>query len=132
MERLDIKTILDQYENSGVQEDGIYTKYNFSNKKGDYLEIIVFDDGKQLRFIDDNYPLPRRFFNTDLPYSSLEDFENDLKRMKIEIPKRKIDENLIVDVMDSLRSYHIDMNMQSEEHDLRTLAKELIESSNNR
>lgn len=82
--------ILEQYENSRVKKDPLGVCYCFANAHCDYLELYVWEDGKELRFIDDNFPLPRRCFSTNVPVLTIEDFENDLKRMKIEIPKRKV------------------------------------------
>jgi hypothetical protein len=59
----------------------------YSNDKCDFYEIYDLDEN-EYRFIIDNFPFPRRFYNTNIPWLSIEDFENDLKRMKIEIPKK--------------------------------------------
>lgn len=64
--------------------------YVFSNAKGDFMEVYVIDArSREWRFVIDNYPRQRKFFMTNLPYRSIEDFEHDLKRMGIEIPIRK-------------------------------------------
>lgn len=59
-----------------------------SNEKGDYLEIMDLGQG-ETRFIHDNFPMQRRFFNTNIPYTSIEDFTNDMLRMNIPALKTK-------------------------------------------
>jgi hypothetical protein len=83
-----IQEILSVYVISHEKEELFGKQYSFSNERGDYLEILVFDK-TTVRFIDDNFPFPRRAFCTDIPYRSIDDFESDLKRMRIEIPTRK-------------------------------------------
>lgn len=63
--------------------------YIFSNSKGDFMELFVIDSRTEFRFVIDNYPRQRKLFMTNLPYRSIEDFEHDLVRMGVEIPKRK-------------------------------------------
>ena len=89
MERIKPEILLTSYEDCTVKKSHSWDTYIFGNEKGHYLEVMVCDENKQYRFIDDNFPFPRRFFNTDIPICSIEDFEADLKRMRIELPKRK-------------------------------------------
>lgn len=65
--------------------------YVFSNKKGDFMEVYVIQTDRDLqwRFVIDNYPRQRKFYSTNLPYRSIDDFEYDLERMGIEKLKRK-------------------------------------------
>lgn len=83
--------ILDSYHNSGIHDIAMSGKrYVFSNNQGDYLEVIAYGERlEEVRFIHDNFPMKRRAFSTNIPYANLDEFEVDLKRMKIEIPKRK-------------------------------------------
>jgi hypothetical protein len=59
-----------------------------SNEKGDYLEIIDLGQG-ETRFIHDNFPMQRRFFNSNIPYNSINDFIHDMQRMGIPALKTK-------------------------------------------
>lgn len=79
----------DIYE--GVRKGNAMTGvgYVFSNSKGDFMELFVIDSRTEFRFVIDNYPRQRKIFMTNLPYRSIEDFEHDLVRMGVEIPKRK-------------------------------------------
>lgn len=67
--------------------------YVFSSPKynGDFMEVYVINARtQQWRFVIDNYPRQRKFFATDLPYRTVEDFEHDLVRMGIEPLIKKI------------------------------------------
>ena len=83
-----ITEILKLYKISGVHEVPTGHCYVFSNIKGNYLEIIVFGGGNEVRYIDDNYPLPRKIFSSNIPVMTIEEFESDLIRMGIEIPNK--------------------------------------------
>lgn len=87
-----MEEILNQFE--GVQvfnNDSLSTKYILKLSNNDNLEVYVFkSDKNEVRFIHDNFPGQRRFFNTNIPYTSIEDFEMDLKRMKIELPNKLV------------------------------------------
>jgi len=87
--RFSLSEIMECYENVTPQKETEHGKsFAVSNEKGHYME--VFDLGhNEIRFIKDNFPMPRRFFNTNIPYTSLEDFESDLRRMNLPIPPRK-------------------------------------------
>lgn len=61
--------------------------YIFSSDSCDYLELYILAEGNY-HFIDDNFPAPRRFFNSNIPINNIEEFESDLKRMRIKIPER--------------------------------------------
>lgn len=63
--------------------------YVFSNAKGDFMELFVIDGRNEYRFVIDNFPRQRKFYSTNIPYRSIEDFEYDLERMGIEKLKRK-------------------------------------------
>ena len=63
--------------------------YTFQNAKGDYFTLYVWKGG-EYRFLDDNFPGQRRAFNSKIPIRTFAEFEMDLRRMKIEIPKRRI------------------------------------------
>lgn len=80
----------DLYE--GVRKGNAMTGvcYIFANAKGDFMELFVIDSGTEYRFVIDNYPRQRKFFSTNLPYRSVEDFEHDLIRTGVEIPIKKI------------------------------------------
>lgn len=55
----------------------------FDNKLGNYMELFVSSDidMNECNFIIDNYPLPRKRYNTNIPYKSIEEFEVDMKRI---------------------------------------------------
>mgnify|MGYP000450385315 CR=1 FL=1 len=58
--------------------------YIFSdNILGDYMELFVSSniDIYECSFLIDNYPLPRKRYNTNIPYKSIEEFEVDMKRI---------------------------------------------------
>lgn len=85
----DINKLPDYYygvrKGNSINSESFY----FSDVKGNYLEIHKI--GKNdLRFVHDNFPGNRRFFSTNIPYQNIEQFEADLVRMNIPIPKRKI------------------------------------------
>lgn len=67
--------------------------YVFSNEKGDFMEVYVIQTDKDLqwRFVVDNYPRQRKFYSTNLPYRTIEEFEYDIDRIGIEKLKRKKD-----------------------------------------
>jgi hypothetical protein len=80
--------ILENYEKSEPREVPTGLCWSFKNKQGDYLEIMVFDDGREIRYIDDNYPLPRKIHSSNIPVLTEEQFESDLQRMGIDIPSK--------------------------------------------
>lgn len=84
-----LEDILKNYECKVITDDVLLNKYVFRNSQGDYLEIFQFlSDKREIRFVHDNFPGQRRFFSTNIPYSSVNDFESDLNRMGIELPKK--------------------------------------------
>lgn len=83
------KEIIESYNYDRVKEEALgATRYTFRNQQGDYLDITLFD--KAWFFLLDNFPFPKRKFSHDLPCTSLEQFETDLKRMGIPIPERRM------------------------------------------
>lgn len=93
MKKLNNQQLIESYDYSLKKDVGFIEgiRYVFKNKKsgGDYLEIILYDNFKEWYFLLDNFPFPRKSFRHNLPYYSREEFEADLKRMKIDIPQRK-------------------------------------------
>ncbi|WP_286778982.1 MULTISPECIES: hypothetical protein [Sphingobacterium] len=84
-----LEEILKNYKNRVIKDDCLFTKYAFRNAQGDYLDILIFSaDKSEVRFIHDNFPFQRKFFATNIPYRNIEDFEADLRRMRIEIPDK--------------------------------------------
>ena len=84
--------ILEQYVYSRRSPDtNGSNRYTFQNEKGDYLEIIVFNEQQEMHLILDNFPRQRKHFKTSVPMRNLHDFEADLRRMGIEVPKRNTD-----------------------------------------
>lgn len=65
--------------------------YVFSSVKGDYLEVYA-GGGKEfrneIRILVDNFPAQRRSYSTNIPFRTIDDFEEILKRIKVEVPKR--------------------------------------------
>ena len=86
-----LEEILKNYGvNPALTDDSLLTRYILKLSGNDNLEILVFkSDNNEIRFIHDNFPGQRRFFSTNIPYTSIEDFESDLKRMKIEVSIRR-------------------------------------------
>lgn len=83
-----IENILQNFNICFTDSNSLLTKYVLQLEDNDTLEVIVFkSDGREIRFIHDNFPAQRRIFSTNIPYTSLEDFESDLKRMKINARK---------------------------------------------
>lgn len=87
IERLNPDLFIEAY-GAEKREKALYTSFMFRNETGDYLELMAYDEHKTYTIIEDNFPFPRRSFTSNVPIESLEDFESDLKRMRIEIPKR--------------------------------------------
>lgn len=46
---------------------------------------VLGEDEREWRFCVDNYPGQRKFYSTNLPYETFEDFMIDLKRINIEL-----------------------------------------------
>ncbi len=73
---------------SQVITDSLATRHIIKLEGNNTLEVIIFKgEGREIRFIHDNFPGQRRFFSTNIPYTSIEDFESDLNRMKINARK---------------------------------------------
>jgi len=77
------------YEGVRVGNATMGVCYIFSDIKGDFMEVYILDGFREWRFVIDNFPMQRKIFNSNLPYRSIEDFENDLSRIGIEKLKRK-------------------------------------------
>ena len=56
----------------------------------DYLIIHITEE--MIWYQHDNFPFPKRHFQSDIPTSTLDEFESDLRRMNIPIPERKVNE----------------------------------------
>ena len=83
--------IADYYERAEVRDwrgaDG--KKLVLRNEKGDYAEVMLFAENREWRFMLDNFPFQRKFFASNIPINTIEEFESDLNRMGIPLPKRK-------------------------------------------
>jgi len=91
MNRFNHKLLLLIYKNCSIRlKRSTSAEHEYIFKKDDeiYLEILISDDGKEWRYVNTNQPSLSRIFTTTVPITSLEDFENDLKRMCIEIPEK--------------------------------------------
>ena len=88
--RFSLSDLSESFENIHRQKDTALGKsFVVLDKNGiSYLELFELGEN-QIRFVHDNFPMSRRFFNTNIPYTSLEDFESDLRRMNLPIPPRK-------------------------------------------
>lgn len=84
----DHKEILTYFKGVRVGNSPFGVCYIFSNTNGsDFMELIVFNN--KYKFIIDNYPRQRKFFDTDIPYRNMQDFESDLERMDIKLIKNE-------------------------------------------
>lgn len=66
--------------------------YVVSSEKGDTAQIIcVKHEGSftEWRFFIDNYPGPKKYYQTNLPYPDIETFESDMKRIGLELKRRQ-------------------------------------------
>lgn len=89
MERLEYVKFMEVYEGVRISNYPMAEEsYIFTDKGSDYLKVLITNENKTLIFVDDNFPAPRRAFSSDIPITSISEFENDLKRMNIKIPKR--------------------------------------------
>ncbi len=74
----------DLYEGVRIGNGIIGSCYIFSNQKGDFMELFILHNQTQWKFIIDNFPRQRKYYSTNIPYRTVEDFEHDLVRMGIE------------------------------------------------
>ncbi|OBX17738.1 MULTISPECIES: hypothetical protein [Bizionia] len=64
--------------------------YIFSDEIGsDYMDVHIIDNHKEFRFVIDNFPMRRRFYETNIPFRTLQDFIRALERMNVYIPHQK-------------------------------------------
>lgn len=85
-----LNDILKNYAVRRVDDDPSLKKYMISDGHSEYLEIYIYVNyDREVRFVHDNFPGQRKFFTTNIPYTSIEDFETDLRRMGIKIPPKK-------------------------------------------
>ncbi len=89
MERLNFKDFPTIYKDcrESTHQSFVKESYIFHQNGADYLEVYVLDENN-IRYIDDNFPGQRRFFNSNIPIRSIDDFESDLIRMRIKLPER--------------------------------------------
>jgi|ERR1035437_1883190 hypothetical protein len=82
---VDLNLILNTY--NGLRKTKNDNGLIFFNGSCDEFEIYFLGE-REYRIIVDNFPFPRRFYDTSIPWRNLEEFENDLKRMKLKIPSK--------------------------------------------
>ena len=56
----------------------------------DFFEVYVYGEKmNEYRFVIDNFPAQRKFYTTNLPYESIDDFLSDMKRIGIDLIRKK-------------------------------------------
>ena len=77
------------YEKVDIKEDRFegFRYTFFGEKNSDYFYLIVHKE-RGYGYYHDNFPAPKKYFSSDIPIKTFEDFERDLERMNIPVPKR--------------------------------------------
>jgi hypothetical protein len=97
-EKLNNRELIETYDYDRKNEEGFDgTRYVFRNVSGDYLEVWLYDEDRTWYFILDNFPLPRKSFQHNIPYYSEDEFESDLRRMGIPVPEYKVKDEIVID-----------------------------------
>lgn len=85
-----IEKLLRNYKGFKQLEDtSSYKRYLLPLGVSDNVEVLAWKEfTREVIFRHDNFLGQRRFFNTNIPYTSIDDLESDFKRMGLKIPER--------------------------------------------
>jgi hypothetical protein len=86
MENFNHEQIPELFKNviAGKSDTAWGVRYVVKGLAGDVAEIVLLDKN-EWRFIIDNYPGQRKFYQTNFPFRSAIEFYNDMKRIGINL-----------------------------------------------
>lgn len=81
----------DKLENSYTNlvrvEDNEFIRYVVSNNQGSDVGQICYMDNHEWRFEVDNYPHPKKWFTTNVPVYTIEQFQSIIDRIDLRLEK---------------------------------------------
>lgn len=79
-------THLEQYySNVGVVEDKQFSSYVVLDQVGNEVGQIVYMGDHEWRYLVDNFPAEKKFYSSNLPVKTKEQFESDIQRIGLKL-----------------------------------------------
>lgn len=91
MQIFDPKHLEQLYSNLAVVEDKQFSNYAVLDQIGNQVGQIVYMGDHEWRYLLDNFPAEKKFFSSNLPVKTQEQFESDIQRIGLKLfPKQGI------------------------------------------
>ncbi len=91
MQIFDPKHLEQLYSNLAVVEDKQFSNYAVLDQIGNQVGQIVYMGDHEWRYLLDNFPAEKKFYSSNLPVKTQEQFESDIQRIGLKLfPKQGI------------------------------------------